>query len=37
MFNKKIRKFNGILLNGGLNVTLLINFIYDPSPSAWVY
>lgn len=37
MFNKKIRKFNDILLNSRLNITLLTNFIYDPSPRVWVY
>lgn len=37
MFNRKIREFNGILLNGRLNVTLSTNFICDPSPRAWVY
>lgn len=37
MFNRKIREFSGILLNGRLNVVLLTNFICDPSPRAWVY
>lgn len=37
MLSRKMKQFNGTLLNKGLNVNLLTNCISDPSHRAWVY